>query len=161
MLGLLQLSLPDMPVTQEPLLSSSCLQQGYHNAPHGAHRTGEFPRIRLLNDRVFVTDTFDTAGVSFIMTMAVQQEFVAEFFASSLTFGRHVVDFNDLNVLKEQSTPATFPLLLVQEDTFDPIAQRVVFQSLAPIEEITIVETGCALHFDVFFGRGPGYVSTA
>src|SRR5258708_35909031 len=37
MLGLLQFSPPDMPVTQELLLSSSCLQQGYHNAPHGAH----------------------------------------------------------------------------------------------------------------------------
>ncbi len=47
MLGLLQFSPPDMPVTQEPLLSSSCLQQGYHNAPHGAHRTGAFQRIRL------------------------------------------------------------------------------------------------------------------
>jgi len=31
-----------MPVTQEPLLSSSCLQQGYHNAPHGAHCAFEF-----------------------------------------------------------------------------------------------------------------------
>src|SRR5438045_7760729 len=47
MLGLLQFSPPDMPVTQELLLRSSCLQQGYHNAPHGAHRTGEFPHIRL------------------------------------------------------------------------------------------------------------------
>ena len=88
------------------------------------------------------------------MAMVVQQAFVAEFFASSLTFGRHVVDFNDLNVLKEQPTPATFPLLFVQEDSFDPIAQRVVFQSLAPIEEITIVGTGCALHFDVLLDVG-------
>jgi hypothetical protein len=38
MLGHRQFSPPAMPVTQEPLLSSSCLQQGYHNAPHGAHR---------------------------------------------------------------------------------------------------------------------------
>jgi hypothetical protein len=48
MLGLLQLSPPDMPVTQELLLSSSCLQQGYHNAPHGAHRTGLFQGILAL-----------------------------------------------------------------------------------------------------------------
>jgi hypothetical protein len=88
------------------------------------------------------------------MAMAVQQEFVAEFFASSLTFGRNVVDFKDIDVLKEQPTPATFPLLFVQEDSFDPIAQRVVFQSLAPIEEITIVGTGCALHFDVLLDVG-------
>src|SRR6266700_1660062 len=47
MLGLLQFSPPAMPVTQVLLLSSSCLQQGYHNAPHGAHRTCTFQRIRL------------------------------------------------------------------------------------------------------------------
>jgi hypothetical protein len=47
MLSLLKVSPPDMPVTQEPLLSSSCLQQGYHNAPHGAHRACGFPRTRL------------------------------------------------------------------------------------------------------------------
>src|SRR5260370_12677885 len=57
MLGLLRVSPPDMPVTQEPLLSSSCLQQGYHNAPHGAHQYVQlvtaygsplplFPRLR-------------------------------------------------------------------------------------------------------------------
>ena len=45
--GLLPFSPPDMPVTQELLLSSSCLQQGYHNAPHGAHRACTFPRTRL------------------------------------------------------------------------------------------------------------------
>jgi hypothetical protein len=47
MLGLLQLSPPDMPVTQEPLPSSSCLQQEYHNAPHGAHRACHFHGTRL------------------------------------------------------------------------------------------------------------------
>jgi hypothetical protein len=47
MLGLLWVSPPDMPVTQEPLLSSSCLRQGYHNAPHGAHRACHFHGTRL------------------------------------------------------------------------------------------------------------------
>jgi len=87
MLGLLQLSPPDMPVTQKLLLSSSCLQQEYHNAPHGAHRTGEFPCIRLLNDRVFVRDTIDTFGMSYIMAMSVKQTPVAEFFSSAFTLG--------------------------------------------------------------------------
>jgi hypothetical protein len=35
----LQLSHPGRLITQEYLLNSSCFQQGYHNAPHGAHRT--------------------------------------------------------------------------------------------------------------------------
>ena len=34
-------------VAQEHLPSSSCLQQGYLKAPHGAHRTYTFQRIRL------------------------------------------------------------------------------------------------------------------
>jgi hypothetical protein len=83
---------------------------------------GVAPSARLLNDRVFGTDTVDTASVSFIMAMAMQQAFVAEFFASSFTFGCHVVDFNDIAVLKEQPTPATFPLLFAQENSFHPIA---------------------------------------
>jgi hypothetical protein len=42
-----RLSRPGMPITQEYFLNSSCLQQGYHNAPHGAHRACGFPRTRL------------------------------------------------------------------------------------------------------------------
>ena len=34
-------------VAQEHLPSSSCLRQGYLKAPHGAHRTCDFHRIRL------------------------------------------------------------------------------------------------------------------
>jgi hypothetical protein len=48
------------------------LSDGVAPAARLQNRTGEFPRIRLLNDRVFGTDTFDTSGVSFIMAMSVQ-----------------------------------------------------------------------------------------
>lgn len=48
MLGHLPLSLPAMPVTQELHLSSSCFQQGYHNARHGAHVTRHFHGIIAL-----------------------------------------------------------------------------------------------------------------
>jgi len=47
MLGPLWLSPPGMPVTQEQFPSSSCFQQGYHNAPHGAHCTCTFRCIQL------------------------------------------------------------------------------------------------------------------
>ena len=47
----LQLSHPGRLITQEYLLNSSCFQQGYHNAPHGAHRTCLFPSIRLASCR--------------------------------------------------------------------------------------------------------------
>ena len=52
MLGPLWLSPLGMPVTQKQLLSSSCLQQGYYNAPHGAHVTGHFHGIIALQRSV-------------------------------------------------------------------------------------------------------------
>jgi hypothetical protein len=87
--------------------------------------------------------------VSFIIAVSVEQEFVAEFFVAAFTLWGNVVDFNDISVLKEQLTPTTFPLLLAQEDSLDSIAHRMIFQSLAPIEKIPIVEAGCSLDFDV------------
>jgi hypothetical protein len=43
----LPFSHPGRLITQEPLSSSSCLQQEYHNAPHGEHRACDFHRTRL------------------------------------------------------------------------------------------------------------------
>ena len=125
------------------------LSEGVAPSARLQNRTGEFPRIRLLNGRVFGTDTVDTSGVSFIMAMSVQQEFVAEFFSSAPTLGGDVIDFNDIRVLKEQFTPTAFPLLFAQQHSFHPIAHGVVLESLAPIEEIAIVGTGRAFDFDV------------
>lgn len=125
------------------------LSEGVAPSARLQNRTGEFPRIRLLNDRVFGTDTVDTPGVSFIMAMAVQQEFVAEFFASAFTLGRDVIDFNDIGVLKEQLTPPAFSLLFAQEDSFDPIAHGVVLESLAPVKEVAVVRAGRSFDFEV------------
>src|SRR2546421_116023 len=75
MLGLLPLSLPDMPVTQEPLLSSSCLQQGYYNAPHGAHRTYEFPGIQLsLYVSLKIFSLRERTGMQLLMTWLTEDE---------------------------------------------------------------------------------------
>jgi hypothetical protein len=87
------------------------LSEGVASSARLQNRTGKFPFIRLLNDRVFGRDTIDTSGVSFIMAMSVKQTFVAEFFSSTLTLWGDVVDFKDIGVLKEQFTPPTFPLL--------------------------------------------------
>ena len=125
------------------------LSEGVTPSARLQNRTGEFPRIRLLNDRVFVRDTIDMFCVSFIMAMPVQQAFVAKLFSSAFTLGCGMIDFDDIGVLKEQSTPATFPLLFAQERALDPIKHGMGFQSLAPIEEIAIVGTGRSLDFDV------------
>ena len=47
------------------------LSEGVAPSARLQNRTGQFPGIRLLNDRVFVRDTSDTSGVSFIMAMEV------------------------------------------------------------------------------------------
>jgi len=60
-----------------------------------------------------------------------------------------MIDFHDISVLKKQLTPTTFPLLLAQERTLDPITHGMVFESLAPVEEVAIVGTGRSLDFDV------------
>ncbi|SRR5258707_10813730 len=125
------------------------LSEGVVPSARLQNRTGEFPRIRLLNDRVFVRDTIDTFGVSLIMAMSVQQALVAEFFSSTFTLGCDVIDFNDIGVLKEQPTPTTFPLLFAQEHALDPIEHGMGLQSLAPVEEIAIVGTGRSLDFGV------------
>jgi hypothetical protein len=77
------------------------LSEGVTPSARLQNRTGEFPRIRLLNNRVFGSDTGDTFGVSFIMAMSVQQALVAEFFSSPFTLGREMINFNDIDVLKE------------------------------------------------------------
>ena len=125
------------------------LSEGVAPSARLQNRTGEFPRIRLLNDRVFVTDTFGTSVRMAIMAMSVEEAFVTEFFPTPFTFRRNVVDFNDIGVLKEQLAPTTFPLLFAQQCAFDPIKHGVVFESLAPVQEIAIVRTGCSLDFDV------------
>jgi hypothetical protein len=60
-----------------------------------------------------------------------------------------VIDFNDIGVLKEQFTPATFPLLFLQGYSLDAIAQGMRFELLAPGEKVAIVRAGRSLDFDV------------
>lgn len=135
-------------------LSVVNLSEGVTSPARLQNRTCEFPRIRLLNDWVFDTDTFGTASVPVVMAMPVQEKFVAEFFPSAFTSGRNMIDFDHICVLEEQATPATFPFLLAQQGTLDPIEEGVRFQSLAPVEEITVIRTGCSLHFDMPLDMG-------
>src|ERR1700676_3213168 len=87
--------------------------------------------------------------MSFIMAMSVKQTFVAEFFFSALALWGDMINFNDIGVLKEQFTPTTSSLLFPQQCPFHSIEHGVGFKSLAPIEEIAVVGTGCSFDFDV------------
>ena len=72
-----------------------------------------------------------------------------------------MVNFDDIGVLKEQFTPATFSLLFAQQGTLDPIEHGMDFEPLAPIEEIAIVGAGRSLDLDVLAVRALALVSTA
>jgi hypothetical protein len=83
------------------------------------------------------------------MAMPMEQAFVTEFFAAAFTLWGNVVDFNNIGILKEQLTPTASPLLFPQEHSLDAITQRMRFESLAPVEKVTIVRAGRSLDFDV------------
>lgn len=84
-----------------------------------------------------------------IMAMSVESEFVAQFLAASLTFGRDVIYFYEVFWSKEEFTPPAFPLLLLKKLCERPFQHRVIFESLAPIEQITIVGAGFSFYLGV------------
>ena len=59
--------------------------------------------------------TVDTSCVSLIMAVSMQCIFVPQFLSSSLAARGDVINFDDVSVLKEQFTPATFSSLLLKE----------------------------------------------
>ena len=69
----------------------------------------------------------------FVVAMAVQGDFIAEFLSSTLTPGNDMVDLNNIVVLEVQPTQQAFPALLLQELAFPSIEQWMPAQSLTPI----------------------------
>src|SRR5579883_2985838 len=97
------------------------LSEGVAPSARLQNRTGEFPRIRLLNDRVFGTDTVDTTSVSFIMAMSMQQAFVAEFFSPAFTFGCDVINGHfPLIITHREKRPCYVPGITGHKIAFIP-----------------------------------------
>ena len=59
--------------------------------------------------------TIDPSRVSLIMAMSMQCTFVTQFLSTSLATRGDMVDFDEVSVLKEEFTPATFPSLLLKK----------------------------------------------
>jgi hypothetical protein len=53
--------------------------------------------------------TIDPSCVTLIMAMSMQCTFVPQFLSCTLAVRGDVINFDDVSVLKEQFTPATFP----------------------------------------------------
>lgn len=62
----------------------------------------------------------------------------------------NVIDFHQIAFSKRQFAPATFSLLLLEElGTFSP-KQRMIFQSLTPIQQISILWAGLSSDFSIW-----------
>jgi len=85
--------------------------------------------------------------MSLIVAMSMEGKLVTEFFSPSFAFWSNVVDFDLVRFAEHQITPSTLALLLVEQHSECPSRRRVVFESLAPVEEIAIIGTCGTLDF--------------
>ena len=63
--------------------------------------------------------------MALIVAMAMESEEITEFIRSPLFSGSNMVDFDQIAVLKEQSTPTAFSLLFVQQGSQLAHSERV------------------------------------
>ena len=74
--------------------------------------------------------------------MSVESELVAQFFSSSFTFGCDVIYLYEVPWSKVEFTPPAFSLLLLQKSCERSLEHWVMFESLTPIEHISVVGAG-------------------
>jgi hypothetical protein len=73
------------------------------------------------------------------MAMSMQRTFVAQFLSSALAAWGNVINFDDVSILEEEFTPATFSSLLLKELSQQSTEHGMGSKSLAPIQQIPIV----------------------
>lgn len=99
---------------------------------------------------VVVIDTLrGILSMSRVMAMAMKSELVAQFLPSSFTLGRDVIYFYQVSRSKVQFTPPAFSLLLLKELCERSFKHRMISESLAPIEEISIVGASFSVYLGV------------
>ncbi len=66
---------------------------------------------------VIVIDTEKTRifRMSLVMAMPVERKFVAQFFSPTKVFGKKVINFHLISVLKKEPTPSALPLLFLEK----------------------------------------------
>ena len=69
-----------------------------------------------------------------------------------------MVNFGDIFISKEQSTPFTFALLLSEEYAQGSTKHVVVPESLTPVQEVAVIWAGRSLDFDVSLDVGVSVV---
>jgi hypothetical protein len=81
------------------------------------------------------------------MAMSMECTFVAEVFTPSIPFRSDMIDFNVIPILKKESTPFAFPLLLVQEFGSGATEKRMVSQPCTPVPFVPVIWACGSLHF--------------
>ena len=64
-----------------------------------------------------------------------------------------VINLQNIPISKVQFTPAAFPLLLLKEFSFPCMHEGMRLQALTPIEQVSIVRTGCSSYLFVPLNR--------
>ena len=105
-----------------------------------------------------VIGTDGTFGVSFIVAMGMECEFVAEFLTSALTLWRNVIYLHMIAVSEEQSAPPALALLVLEEFAKRAIEHVMVAQPLAPVQQVAVVGASRSLHFDVSLDMRVGMI---
>ena len=105
-----------------------------------------------------VTGTTFTLSVSLIVAMAMKNAFVTEFLPSAQAARSNMVNFGDIFIVEEQSTPLTFPLLFSEEYAQGSTKHVVVPEPLTPIQEVAVIWASCSLDFDVSLDMGVSVV---
>ena len=83
----------------------------------------------------------------FIVAVSVESKLVTQFLSSSLAFRSNVIDFHLIRFSEHQTAPSTLALLLLEQHGERSSCRWVVFQSLAPVQEITIIWAGSSFYF--------------
>ena len=83
------------------------------------------------------------------MTMPMVNHLVAEAVLSP--YGRRdaVIDLEQVSISQVQSTSGTLPLLPCEKDCLFACHQRVILESLCPIDEVSVKDTRLGADFDV------------
>lgn len=87
--------------------------------------------------------------MSLVVAMSVESTLVTQFLSSSLTFRSDVVYLDLISFAELQIAPSTLAMLLQKQHCQCSSRCWMVFQSLAPIQEISVIGTGSTFYFDM------------
>ena len=99
-----------------------------------------------------------TLGVSLIVAMAMKNAFVTQFLPSAQAARSNMVNFGDIFISEEQSTPLTFPLLFSEEYAQGSTKHVMVPEPLTPVQEVAVIWASSSLDFDVSLDMGVSVV---